>query len=293
MSRILITGSKGQLGSDLVEWFSDTSYDVNGFSHEMLDIADKSKVMEVVRSERPNWILNCAAFTDLDKAEINDNKALEVNFQGTKNLAEACEELDIGMLHISTDAVFESTEPKFFETTDQPRPINRYGISKLMGEQAIIEISSRYWILRSSWIYGQHGSKFFNSILRKISNSEDVEVVSDQFGQPSPTILLYSAILEILDDKIPSGIHHLVPREFVSRFDFALMIKQSYESVSGLTSNSKMIPTTTAKRTEVAPRAKYSLLSPSRDFEQIADFPASIHDQIRETVHRRERRKLA
>jgi len=259
----------------------------------MLDIADKGKVMEVVRSERPNWILNCAAFTDLDKAEINNNKALEVNFQGTKNLVEACEELDIGMLHISTDAVFASTEPNYFETTDQAKPINKYGISKLMGERAIKEISTRYWILRSSWIYGQYGSKFFNSILEKISNSENVEVVVDQFGQPSPTSFLYSAILKILDDKIPSGVHHLVPREFVSRFDFAVMIKQNYESVSGLTSDSKIIPTTTVKRTEVAPRAKYSLLSPSPDFEHIAGSPTSINDQIRETIHRRERRKFA
>lgn len=289
MNRILVTGSKGQLANDVFDFFSNSPFELIGKTHNQLDITNLDSVVREVSREEPNWIINCAAYTDLDAAESNARLAFEVNFEGPRNLAEVSSSYNIGLIHISTDAVFSSELPIYFDVSEKPNPINVYGVSKVLGEQAIRDLAKKYWILRSSWIYGHKGSKYFNSVLTKIRNSQNIDVVTDQYGQPTPTFMLSSAIREIVSNKIDIGTHHIVPSEYISRYEFCLKIKQAYELVNDKISKSHISRIVTKRSNFLAPRTKYSLLRPSEFIHLAPTSQDSSLDRIIEVMRMRER----
>lgn len=289
MTKILITGSKGQLASDLHQFLVLNSCNVVALPKEELDISNSDKVSNAISGLGVDWVINCAALTDLNLAELDEAKATQVNTKGAENVARSCRDSAVGLIHISTDAVFSSNTPKYFEVDDPGNPISRYGYSKMKGEEAIRGVLERHWILRSSWIYGSQGSKFFNSILSKFVKSHDVQVVDDQFGQPTSTNMICTSIHRIILGDVELGTHHIVPLEPASRYEFAIAIRQAYGKLLKRNCYSEVFPISSSHIDDIAPRSKYSLLRPSERAMGSLEKDSELVDEIGRVLSLREK----
>ncbi len=211
--RILITGAEGQLGSDVVKTAADRGFDAVGLPRRRLDITRTGMVDRVIEDNRPDMVVNCAAFTAVDLAETKMEAALAVNRDGPANLAAACARLSIPLVHISTDYVFEGTQAQPYAETDPVCPINAYGASKLAGEQEIQKRTRRFIILRTAWVFGTHGHNFVKTMLKLSRARETLRVVDDQVGSPTFAGHLAEAITTIAahyrrQGDLPWGIYH-------------------------------------------------------------------------------------
>jgi len=280
MSKILVTGRNGQLASDLVSYLKRDLFDVIALSKDELDISNSTEVSKVILTLGVNWVINCAAITNLDYAELDEAKAYEVNSKGAENIAMSCHNARAGMVHISTDAVFSSDKPHYFKVESPCNPRSKYGFSKMKGEEAIRGALDKHWILRSSWIYGLRGSRFFNSILSKAISSKGIRVVEDQFGQPTSTLMMYETIHRIISGELETGTHHVVPVRYVSRFEFSLAINKAYKEVFNTDGGSQIDPILTHQTVGVAPRSPYSLLQPSQSALGINSLNSDLVDEI-------------
>lgn len=254
---IAITGATGQLGKELVQFLGKSGHNILAYSHQDLDIADLDSINSVLVHNLPNFLINCAAFTDLDRAERDIDEAFRVNSLGAGYLASFCKIHEIKLIHISTDAVFSSSEPKYFEPFENTNPINIYGKSKCSGEELILTTYPEgSWIVRTSWLYGKYGGKFVHSILGRLTqNRDEFCVVDDQFGQPTLTSSLVFFLSKFISHPPPFGIYHFATPEFTSRYDFAKMIFELMQA-----DPTRIIPASTFPSSEVAPRPKYSLI---------------------------------
>jgi len=208
--RVLITGSNGMLGVDL-SWELNKDYEVIGVDFVMrlpyrevtdfykLDITDRNSTAYVIKKARPDIVVHAAAYTDVDECELNPKKAYKVNSEGTKNVALACKAADVPLIYISTDFVFDGKKKKPYKETDKANPLSIYGDSKLKGEETIRDILKKYFILRTSWLYGKHGKNFVNTIIAKAKKEKMLKVVDDQAGSPTYTKDLAKAIHVLLN----------------------------------------------------------------------------------------------
>ncbi|HBE74175.1 MAG TPA: dTDP-4-dehydrorhamnose reductase [candidate division Zixibacteria bacterium] len=204
--RILVTGAGGMLGRDLVPVLSER-HQVDGVDLDDFDLTAPGAVHQIT-SRRPEMVMHLAAMTNVDGCERDPERAMLVNGQGTRNAVEACRELGIPMLYISTDFVFDGTKSEPYREDDPVNPLGHYGRSKLAGEEAVRQLLREYYIVRTSWLFGPSGRNFVSSILNKARENGEVRVVDDQTGSPTYTADLAGALAELTEsDKF--GVYHL------------------------------------------------------------------------------------
>lgn len=220
--KILITGAAGMLGVDLQQALGDehelTLTDIVG-GLKFLDITDADQVLAVVSSSRPDLVIHAAAYTDVDGSEQNQDRAFRINASGTRHVAAACEVTGGAIVYISTDFVFDGEKGEPYAEDDPPKPINYYGMSKLMGEEHVRATCERHFIVRTSWLYGEHGRNFPLSILNVAKSNKELRVVSDQIGSPTFTADLALAIRDLVGS--PYGTYHITNKGSCSWYEFA------------------------------------------------------------------------
>ena len=254
--KALVTGAKGMLGQDLCPILEDNGYDVIETDVQTLDITNPQMVDEVLGDERPDIVIHCAAYTNVDKAEEDIDTARLINTKGTENIAKACKKYNITMVYISTDYVFDGgvNEKRTIPYTPQDKtaPLNNYGLTKWEGEEAVRNNLEKYYICRTSWLYGIHGKNFVETML-SLADKPELKVVDDQVGCPTWTVDLSDAIVKIIETK-PYGTYHTCGGSNTSWYGFA---KEIFEQ-AGLKVNLK--PCTTDEFPRPAKRPAYSIM---------------------------------
>ena len=250
--KILITGAYGMLGSDLRETLKDHELLITGSKD--LDITDENKVMNYILEKSPEIVINAAAYTAVDNCETDYENAYSVNAIGPKNLAKACNKINIPLIHISTDYVLDGNKRTPLTEEDNLGPKTVYGKTKLEGEKLVQENTKKYFILRTAWLYGIHGKNFVQTMLNLSKKNSELKVVNDQIGSPTYSKDLAIAISELLNsDKY--GIYHVTNKGEISWYDFS---KKIFE-LSNIKVNVK--PVSTEEFPRPAPRPHYSVLS--------------------------------
>jgi dTDP-4-dehydrorhamnose reductase len=259
---VLVTGANGQLGQAIQ--FVAGNYPKIEFvfcSSSDLDITNKENCETVFKTIKPDFCINAAAYTAVDKAESDSEKAHLINCIGAKNLAESCKEFDVKLIHVSTDFVFDGSKKEPYNESDLPNPKGVYGRTKLEGEKAIQEVLDAYFIIRTSWVYSQFGNNFMKTMLRLASERTSLNVVNDQIGTPTNAVDLANAILKIVESKTSQGqygIYNFSNEGQGSWFDFAKKIFEINEVKIDL----NPIPTT--QFPTPAERPKYSVLDKTK-----------------------------
>ena len=220
--KILVTGSNGMLGQDLCPILEDEGYIVEETTISDMDFTDKNQVITRIEETKPDFIMHLGAYTNVNKAEEERELAYKTNAEGTQNLAAICKDKDIPILYISTDYVFDGTKNGKYLPEDKQNPINVYGDSKYKGELAILE-NEKYYIVRTSWLYGHHGKNFVETMI-SLADKEEIKVVDDQRGCPTWTVDLANGIVKILKEKSPYGIYHVCGSGQTSWYGFACEI---------------------------------------------------------------------
>ncbi len=253
MTKILVTGAKGMLGQDLCPILQDEGYDVIETDVDTLDITDLNMVKDVLASQKPSFVIHCAAYTNVDKAEEDLETAEKINVKGTENLAKVCGDNDITLVYISTDYVFDGTKNGVYTPDDKTNPINNYGLTKLKGEEAVKKYCKKFYITRTAWLYGIHGKNFVETML-SLADKPELKVVDDQVGCPTWTVELANGIVELLEDRAEYGIYHVCGSGKTSWYGFA---KEIFD-LGGLNVNLK--PCTTDEFPRPAKRPQYSVM---------------------------------
>ncbi len=253
--KILITGANGLLGHELSSVLKDHSLIL--LSHSQLDISNSDSVNKEIDTHSPDIIINSAAYTQVDLCESNYDLAFSSNATGPKNLAIKCKQLNIPLIHISTDYVFEGNQEKNtpLEETDKLGPKTVYGKTKLEGEKLVMENCDKYFILRTAWLYGE-GKNFVKTMINLSKKNKELKVVSDQVGCPTYAKDLAKAIKEIIDKKSEKyGIYHVTNKGEVSWYEFAKKIFEIKKI------EIKVNPCTSEEFPRPAPRPHYSVLN--------------------------------
>ncbi len=232
MHNILVTGSNGQLGNELRLVVEERDKENNYFftDVEELDITNKSDVSQFLHANNIDVVVNCAAYTNVDKAEDECEIADLINHIGVKNLAETCKERDGFLIHISTDYVFDGTKNTPYTETDKTKPLGVYGETKLRGENAIISSGCEYVIIRTSWLYSSFGNNFLKTMQRLTAEKESLKVVFDQVGTPTYAGDLSNVIHTIIqkdEADIKNQIYHFSNEGVCSWYDFAIAINEA------------------------------------------------------------------
>jgi dTDP-4-dehydrorhamnose reductase len=252
--RILIIGSSGLLGSDLVEQWTDD--EVIPAASCDVDIRDIEQLRQFITQTHPDWIVLAAAYTDVDGSERNPEQAFAVNGEGTRNVARVSQELGRKLFYISTDYVFDGASRRPYEPYDPIHPLNFYGASKAAGESAVQEQSNHWVIARTSWLFGASRISFPEKILRAAACQPQIKVVADQIGSPTFTRDLATAIRDLVRSDA-QGILHITNMGSCSWFEFAK------EVLLRAGCKTPVLPITTAEADRLAKRPAYSVLSPA------------------------------
>lgn len=218
--KVALTGAEGMLGQDIGRAFSGV--ELVCLTYETLDITKLDPVMKRIREIKPDFLINAAAFTDVDRCESEPELAYLVNGIGARNLAMACEEVSCPIIQISTDYVFDGTKDGPYDEWDDTAPINRYGLSKLMGERFVMSLTNRFYVVRTSWLYGKNGKNFVDTICRLLSERDGIDVVNDQVGSPTFTLDLARKLREIIGKGY--GVYHVTNSGKCSWYEFAVAI---------------------------------------------------------------------
>ena len=232
MKKILVTGANGQLGQCLQKISSQfEEFEFIFTDSETLDITDKEEVNDFFWQNAPDFCINAAAYTAVDLAETEVEKAFLVNADGTENLAEACAENNAQFIHVSTDYVFDGENNLAYTEEDFTNPLGVYGASKLAGDELALEVNPCSVILRTSWVYSEFGKNFVKTMLNLFATKEELSIVADQFGQPTNANDLAEAIMKIIkSEKITPGIFNFSNLGRISWFDFAEKIAELSEA---------------------------------------------------------------
>lgn len=252
--KILVTGVKGQLGYDCVEELHMRGIEAIGVDREDFDLTDEAAVMAYVKACKPDGIMHCAAYTAVDRAETDPTGASLVNGQGTLNIVRAALEVGAKLMYISTDYVFSGEGDQPFEVNDPYGAKNIYGLTKAQGEQAVRNLMQKYFIIRTSWVYGLNGANFVRTMLRLGSEKTELKVVGDQIGSPTYTTDLSRLMADmIVTDRY--GIYHGTNEGYCSWAEFAQEIMKLWHL------NCRIVPVTTEEYGSATQRPKNSRLS--------------------------------
>ncbi len=295
--KLLILGAGGMLAADLIKIFSASKkYKIIAWGVKDLDITNEKMINKKIGKLKPNIIINAAAYTAVDAAEKEFDKAMAVNGYALKNLAEVSSQIGAGLIHYSTDYVFDGKKPNGYKEDDEPNPVSAYGQSKFVGEQMILMTAFHnsgrgcaacgagrgchkintikpldYYIIRSSWLYGKAGKNFVDTMLALAEKMLVLKVVNDQRGCPTYTLDLAKATKDLIEKKLPSGIYHFTnktAKKGISWYDFAKEIFSAFGgSAEGgkITKKIKIIPVSTkdfykGNKNYLAKRPEYSML---------------------------------
>lgn len=220
MMRILVTGVKGQLGHDVVNELTKRGHTPIGVDVEEMDITDAAAVEQEMKKEPLDAVIHCAAYTAVDPAEDNREVCMRVNAEGTRNIARVCRELDIKMVYISTDYVFDGEGERPWEPDDARNPLNVYGESKYQGELAVEEYLDKYFIVRIAWVFGINGKNFIKTMLRLAKDHKEINVVNDQTGSPTYTYDLAVLLADMVETE-KYGRYHATNEGLCTWYEFA------------------------------------------------------------------------
>ncbi|MDY6904285.1 MAG: dTDP-4-dehydrorhamnose reductase [Thermodesulfobacteriota bacterium] len=279
---ILVCGANGQLGSDCVAVLSD-SHAITGVDIDELDIADAKAVQTTVQDARPDYIINCAAYTNVDGCETDRETAFAVNADGARHLAMAAVATGARMIHVSTDYVFKGDKPLpgAYTESDPVNPVSVYGQSKADGEQAVMAADPASTIVRTAWLYGTDGKNFLKTMLRLALQNpcKPITIVADQFGSPTWSYTLARQI-DTLIAKGGSGIYHATGEGYCSWHDFAAYFLKKMDVLHAIT------PCTTAEYPTPANRPANSILANQRLTEQGINHMQNWQDDVDQFVDR-------
>lgn len=239
---IVVTGANGQLGSELKELHSQyPQFNWVFTTREELDLTDEKSIKAIFEKYKPNWFVNCAAYTAVDKAESEKDLSFAINETAPKIISKLCAENGVKLIHISTDYVFHGDGSAPYKPEDHNNPVNFYGLTKLKGEQAVVANNPESIIIRTAWVYSSYGKNFVKTMRFLMQNKTDLNVVADQLGTPTYAKDLAEAIIAIIQTENPVwGTYHFSNEGEISWFDFATAINQ----MSGFECNVHPIPTT-------------------------------------------------
>lgn len=252
--KIIVTGAKGQLGSDVIMQLKKNGVQAVEADLAELDITDAAAVEAFIAQSNADGVIHCAAYTNVDSAESEKEICQKINYEGTLNLARSCEKHGIKLLYTSTDYVFSGEGTEAFETDSPKIPCNFYGKSKLEGEKAVEENCSKYFIVRISWVFGENGKNFVKTMLRLSKERSEITVVCDQIGSPTYTKDLAKLLCDMIATK-KYGVYHATNENYCSWAEFAEAIME----YSG--SETKIIPIKSSEYKSVAVRPANSRLS--------------------------------
>jgi len=277
--KVLVTGVKGQLGYDVVKELEKRGIEAVGVDIEEMDITDVASVDAVIKGVAPDAVIHCAAYTAVDAAEDNAEICRKVNADGPRNIAKVCKELDIKMIQISTDYVFEGLGERPWEPEDAANPQSVYGLTKYEGEQAVMENLDKYYIVRIAWVFGVNGKNFVKTMLNLGKTRDKLTVVCDQFGSPTYTYDLARLLVDMVQtDKY--GIYHATNEGFCNWYEFACEIfKQAGISV-------EVAPVTSDQYPAKAKRPFNSRMSKDKleknGFERLPDWKDALNRYLKE-----------
>ena len=284
---IWLIGNKGMLGNDVEKLLKERGLTYWASDNEV-DISDYKALEKFGKDKKIKWVINCAGYTKVDKAEEEIDEAFRINKEGARNIALFSAKRQIKLIHISTDYVFDGRKEEgavTYEEDDKTNPINIYGKSKLAGEEEIKKILEEYFIIRTAWLYGLKGNNFVYTMLRLFKERDMVEIVEDQWGSPTYTVDLTKAILKIIeDDSVSCGIYHFTNEGMTSWYEFARTIYKKAKKLD-LIENNKKVEIQSIKTRDyptAARRPRYSVLSKEkikREFNlKIRDWDKALED---------------
>nr|WP_138755356.1 dTDP-4-dehydrorhamnose reductase [Paenibacillus sinopodophylli] len=276
--KIVITGANGQLGRELAEWNTDTA-EIIGFGRDELDVTSLPACRNVFAIHKPNVVIHCAAYTAVDKAESEPDEAFRVNAAATRNVAIAAREVGAKLCYISTDYVFDGTGTTPYNEFDRTNPQTVYGKSKLAGEQAVQTLHDRFYIVRTSWVFGKYGNNFVKTMLKMAGERDQLKVVSDQIGSPTYTYDLAAFLLELVHTDY-YGIYHASNSGICSWYEFAKAIFEL--SGTGI----QVDPCATADFPRPALRPAYSVMDHigirSNEFQMLRPWREALNHYLKD-----------
>jgi dTDP-4-dehydrorhamnose reductase len=266
--KVLVTGVQGQLGHDVCKQLAEAGIAHRGVDLAQFDLTDRAQTVRYITTYAPDVVVHCAAYTQVDRAEDERELCYAVNVLGTRHVAEACRELNAKMVYISTDYVFNGQGEAPFAVENAAEPVNYYGLTKYEGERAVQEMLTRFFIVRTSWVFGISGKNFVRTMLCLGRDRDTLSVVDDQIGSPTYTFDLARLLCEMIaDDKY--GVYHATNEGYCSWYEFACAIFAE----AGL--QVQVVPITTEQYPTRAARPKNSRLAKSSlDVQGFARLPA-------------------
>jgi len=262
--KVLLTGSKGMLAKEFIsECRNRKDYTIIAPDEEECNITDISSIKKAVNGINPQILINCAAYTDVDACEVNKEKVFSINGEGLKNLIQVCKENDILLVHFSTDFVFDGRKKSPYTEEDKPNPISIYGASKFLGEQYLLNSDIRFFLIRTSWMYGNGGKNFVKAIINKAAAQSEISVVVDQVGNPTWTRDIAEVTLRLLKTE-QYGIYNYSNEGDCSWYEFACEIAKILQNSGNKFQNARIIPIKSAQLKRAAKRPAYSALSKSK-----------------------------
>jgi dTDP-4-dehydrorhamnose reductase len=283
--KVFVTGSAGQLGQDLMLLLQGEDYEVLGCDRQEMDITDLDQCSEVIGGFGPDVVIHCAAHTAVDAAETDIDAAYLINATGSRNVALAAEKAGAKLVYISTDYVFGGMGTQPYHEYDNTDPKSIYGKSKRAGEILVQSLSSKFFIVRTSWVYGKYGSNFVKTMLKLGQEKPLLQVVDDQKGSPTYTVDLARFLLELIQTE-KYGVYHASNSEFCTWYEFTQAIFAEAEEILGLTFTAKLEPCTTEQFVRPAPRPHNSMLEHlairTNGFQDIRPWREGLRDFLME-----------
>lgn len=277
--KVLVTGVKGQLGYDVVKELEKRGLKAVGVDIEEMDITDAASVDAVIKEANPDAVIHCAAYTAVDAAEDNVELCRKVNADGPRNIARVCKELDIKMIQISTDYVFNGVGERPWEPEDKGEPKSVYGLTKYEGELAVREILEKYFIVRIAWVFGVNGKNFVKTMINLGKTRDKLTVVCDQFGSPTYTYDLAKLLVDMVQTE-KYGVYHATNEGFCNWYEFACEIfRQTGIEVEVAPVTSDQYPTK-AKRPENSRMSKEKLTE--NGFDRLPDWQDALARYLKE-----------
>ncbi|MNW38596.1 dTDP-4-dehydrorhamnose reductase [compost metagenome] len=283
--KVMVTGAAGQLGTDAVRIFTEQGHEVLASDRAQLDITDQQQTIDAVTAFKPDAIVHCAAYTAVDAAETDVDGAYRVNAVGTRNLAVAAEQVGAKLIYISTDYVFDGQSEQPYHEYDNTNPQSIYGKSKRAGEVHAQTLSSRYFIVRTSWVYGLHGNNFVKTMLKLGQEKPSLQVVHDQKGSPTYTVDLVHFLAELmLTEKY--GIYHASGSGACTWYEFTQAIFEEARDIMGLTIQSELHPCSTDQFPRPAHRPANSVMEHlsirTNGFNDLRSWREALKDFLKE-----------
>ena len=279
--RILVTGVKGQLGHDVVNEMKKRGLDPVGVDLEEMDITDKEACVKVITEAKVDAVIHCAAYTAVDAAEDNVELCRKVNSQGTRNIAEVCRDLDIKMMYISTDYVFDGQGTRPWEPDDARNPLNVYGQTKYEGELAVEELVKKFFTVRIAWVFGINGKNFIKTMLRIGKERGAASVVDDQIGSPTYTYDLARLLVDMIQTE-KYGRYHATNEGLCSWYEFACEIfrQAGMDQVKVTPVHTSEYPASKAKRPMNSRMSKEKLTE--NGFERLPEWKNAVGRYLKE-----------